>query len=520
MFRVLCVVDKRGSALDRLARGVMPYHKNIDYHVVDVHPKRPDPHQLAKFEGLAQSADVIDYQYYRTADMLRDRYPWLKDIPSILTHNNPYAITERDWNDYQVNVGNNKEITANLRNITSTRVEYIPLVVDPYFWQYNDDYAYHRSVIMVANRIEAKKGVLPVAKACAKLNIPMYLVGAISDANYWKEVMDTGSVHFGQGISDEALREQYYKAGIHVCNSVDNFESGTLPILESIFCGTPVITRNIGHVPDFKTDNNLVINDSTSDDIDHLADLISELLADRKKLDTMRQEAWFSIKDRNFERRAYMYQKLYRELMPEQPVSVIVPVANKPEVTSKCINAILSQNYTNLEIIVVDDGDVKQGETIAALQRTANIPFRYITITESGYNLAKARNLAAIEATSDILVFCDQRIIMEPDAITEFIPQLKPLHWLYGSKGVKKDFVENFSCILRDDFMRFGMFNERITSYGGMSQECRSRARQQGFNTLYIESAKARAEGKSSNRLRKKYEIMEMKNLLFKTNMQ
>ena len=47
MLKVLCVVDKEGTALDRLAKGVAKYHENIDYNVVSVHPKRPDGACLA-----------------------------------------------------------------------------------------------------------------------------------------------------------------------------------------------------------------------------------------------------------------------------------------------------------------------------------------------------------------------------------------------------------------------------------------------------------------------------------------
>lgn len=520
MLRVVCVVDKVGTALDRLAKGVIPYHTNLDYHVVDVHPKKPSFEQLQRFEELARGADIIDYQYFRTAEMLRSRYEWLKDIPSVLTHNNPYSINEQDWNEYTVNIGNNKEIYENLKKITKTRVEYIPLVVDPLFWKFNDDYKFERSVIMVANRIEGKKGILPVAKACKEMGIKMYLVGAISQPDYWQEIIATGVVEFAQEVSDEQLRELYYKAGVHVCNSVDNFESGTLPVLEAMFCGVPVLSRPVGHVPEIKDEGNIVVNHSDSENVDQLTTLLTQMFADKKRLEDQRHEAWFSIKDRNFERRAYMYQKLYREMLGDQPVSVIVPVADRPDVTSKCINAILEQSHPNLEIIVVDDGSEKQRETVEVLQRTCSIPFRYIPLPDPGYNLAKARNVGAIEATSDVLVFCDQRMVLDKNCVEEFLKELKPHRWLYGNKGSKKDFVENISCINREDFFTLGMFNEHITQYGGMSQECRSRARRQGFDTFFVESAKAHPEGKSSNKRRKKYEIMAMKNLLWKAGLQ
>lgn len=514
--KVVAIVDKTGTALDRLAKGVAPYHTNLDYKVIDVHPKRPSPEQLQRIEQECQTADIIDYQYYRTADMLRNRYEWLKAIPSILTHNNPYAIKERDWNDYQVVVGNNKEIYENLKKITATRIEHIPLVVDPHFWSYNEDYKFERSVIMVANRIESKKGILPVALACKKAEVKMYLVGAISDPDYWKQVMDTGVVHFAQQVTDEELRDLYHQAGVHICNSVDNFESGTLPLLEAIFCGVPAISRKVGHVPDFMTEDNIVINDHDNEDVDHLADLITETLNDKKKLEKMRHEAWYSIKDRNFERRAYMYQKLYRELLPGAPVSVIVPIAGKPDVTRTCLNAIANQTHTNIEVIVCDDGEEDQKANVDNFASTVSIPVRYIRLGGEGYNLAKARNLGAIEATSDILIFCDQRMQMDSNCVDEFVKNLKPRYWLYGNKGAQKDFVENLSAVHRDDFMTFGGFNTMITKYGGLSQETRARARRQLLSLEYTVSAKATPQGKSRNKWTKKMDILETKNQLWK----
>lgn len=515
MFKVVAISDKTGTAIDRLCKVVEPYHKNIEYVVIDVHPKRPDATQLARVEQECRTADVIDYQYFRTAEALRSRYDWLKDIPSVLTHNNPYSIKESDWNSYQAVIGNNKSITADLQKITSSRVEHIPIVVDPFFWQFNDNYKFNKSVIMVANRIESKKGILPVALACKKLGIKMQLVGAISQPDYFREIIDTGVVHFAQECTDEELRAMYYEAGVHVCNSIDNFESGTMPILESIYCGVPVITRKIGHVPDF-ADESIVINDHDSEDVDHLVDIIDKLLCDTKKLENMRQQAWYSIKHMNPERRAYMYQKLYRELLDDEPVSVIVPVAGKEEVTRENLTAIANQTYKNVEIIVIDDGEVDQKKNIMDFADTVSIPVRYIRLGGKGYNLAKARNMGVVQATSDILVFADQRMILEPDCIETFVKNIKPNTWLYGNKGVKKEFVENLSCIYRNDFVRFGMFNERINMYGGLSQETRVRARHQGINIEFIENAKATPRGKSSNKRIKKYEIMQMKNLLWK----
>lgn len=535
-FKVVTIVDKVGTALDRLAKGVAPYHDNIEYIVCDVHPKRPDNAQLERFAHAAMDADIIDAQYYRSLYMLRGLFPWLKDKKTILTHNNPYAIEEQAWNDVDMNVGNNEYIYKRLGELTEKPVEHIPITVDSDFWQYNADWQPNHNVLMVANRIESKKGILPVAIACAELNLHFILVGAISDMNYFQSIMDTtGNVEFHEQISDEKLREIYKKSTIHVCNSVDNFESGTMPVLESMFMGVPVMSRLVGHVPELNNGENMVVQDGSPDDVLGIQTKLLQMISDKKGLNDMREKAWQTVKSRNFERRAYQYQKLYRQVMwpDEQSVSIIMPIYDKLDIIRKSLDAVANQSYKNIEVVVADDNLDEFGSNKSLVRdysRFVNFPVRYMNTSQDrgeelllghskDYGLARARNEATIEATGEIIVYCDQRMQMEPNAIEEFVKWLKPKVWVYGDKGGKKEFVENFSCVRRIDVINAGMFCERITRYGGMSQEVRTRFRNQGNRTEYIASAKATPLGKSSNRNRKRSDIIKMKNRLFKMDL-
>lgn len=533
MLKVLCVVDKEGTALDRLAQGVSKYHDNLDYKVLSVHPKRPDPQQLEDFEREARDADIIDWQYFRTAEKLRGMYPWLADKKQILTHNNPYSIEEQDWNGYDMNVGNNDYITERLGKITEKPVEFVPLTVDTDFWTFNPKWEANSNVIMVANRIESKKGILPVAIACAELNLHLILVGAISDMNYFSSIMaTTGNVEFHEQISDEELRQLYYRSTIHVCNSVDNFESGTLPVLEAMLTGVPVLTRNVGHMPDMYNGENMILLEGGSEDVQGIQDKLHEIISSKGlgttskfNLHTLRDRAWQTAKSRSFERRAYMYQKLYRQVMyPDQtPVSVVVPIFDKPEIIRKCLNAIAEQTYKNIEVIIANDGgfDFDSEGLVAEFAKYVSFPVRFVWTSSDQYGLAKARNESTVEATGEVMVYCDQRMIMEPNAIEEFMKWSKPRVWLFGNKGSDKtEFVENFSCIRREDIINAGMFCERITRYGGMSQECRVRFRNQGNRTEYVKSAMATPTGKSSNRNRKREDIIKMKSRLWKMGLE
>lgn len=548
MLKVVAVVDKKRTALDRLARGVTKYHDNLLYFVADVHPKRPDTHQLQYFEAVAEDADIIDWQYFKTAEMLREKYPWLEGKKHILTHNNPYSIFDKDWNNYDLNIGNNQYIYKQLGKITERPTEYVPLTVDTDFWTFNTDWKVsetaeswkrpdktnsgHNSVIMVANRIESKKGILPVAIACAELNLRFTLVGAVSDPNYLYDIKQTGVVDFHEQVSDEELRDLYHKSLIHVCNSVDNFESGTLPMLEAMLCGVPVLTRNVGHVPELNNGENMVILDSDPEDVESITNKLREMISDKKRLTEMRDKGWQTAKSRSHERRAYMYQKLYRQVLHTDsvPVSIVVPVYDKPDIIRKCLNAIANQTYKNIEVIVADDS--LQGESqslVLDFAKFVSIPVRYMNTAEvmvgdvdyvKDYGLARGRNKATIEATGDVIVYCDQRMIMEPDAVAEFVKKLKPRYWLYGNKGSRKEFVENFSCVYRKDVINAGMFCERMDAYGGLSQETRARIRNQGIQTEYVETAKAIPTGKSGNRNQKRQEIIKMKNRLWKMELE
>jgi len=523
--KVVAIVDKTGTALDRLAKGVIPYHDNLDYKVISVHPKRPDQNQLQAIEQECKDADIIDAQYYKSMDMLRERYDWLKKIPTILTHNNPYAIKERDWNDYQIVVANNTVMQGDLSHITSSQLEYIPLTVDHNFWTFNTDWRPKEQVIMVANRIEGKKGIREVAIACAELGLKFVLVGAISDQDYFQGVMSAGNVEFHEQVSDEELKKLYYESKLHVCNSQDNFESGTLPILEAMMCGTPVLTRKVGHVPDLDNGKNMFIYKGDNEDVIALTEVIKDAVSDRSRLEDMRQKAWNTAKTRNFERRAYAYQKLYRSLISDQaPVSIIVPVCDKSEITKQCLDAIAEQTYQNIEVIMVEDGYPFENRHFAE-EYKSKYPIRYIqsyqgTEYDKEYGLARARNKGIIEATGEIIVLCDQRIIMDKNAVQCFVGNLQVRTWVYGTKGVKKEFVENFSAVYREDLIRLGMFNERCDRYGALSQEIRSRAKYAGFQINFLPDAKAVQVGKSSNKYSKKDDITDSKNMLWKMGME
>ena len=161
-----------------------------------------------------------------------------------------------------------------------------------------------------------------------------------------------------------------------------------------------------------------------------------------------------------------------------------------------------------------DSGNPSAEAIINDIRPRTDLPIKYIKFDKDGYSLAEARNRAVIEAQGEILVFCDDRIKMEKNAVEAFVEtQTVPKVWQWGIKdNFEKGFVENFSCVNRSDLIQFGMFNERIDRYGGMTQEIRTRF--EGVNNFLFEvnkKALANSIRRATSKSRRREDIIKAK---------
>ena len=72
-------------------------------------------------------------------------------------------------------------------------------------------------------------------------------------------------------------------------------------------------------------------------------------------------------------------------------VSVIIPVYNSSEYIEECLNSVISQVYTNLEIIVINDGSTDDSlDTILYLQKCDE---RIVVINNKNRGVAYSKNV-------------------------------------------------------------------------------------------------------------------------------
>lgn len=94
-------------------------------------------------------------------------------------------------------------------------------------------------------------------------------------------------------------------------------------------------------------------------------------------------------------------------------ISVVVPVYNVEACLNRCVESLVSQTYTNLEIILVDDGS-KDGSGALCDRWTAHDP-RIKTIHKENGGLSSARNAGIDIAAGDYIGFVDSDDYVELD---------------------------------------------------------------------------------------------------------
>ncbi len=106
----------------------------------------------------------------------------------------------------------------------------------------------------------------------------------------------------------------------------------------------------------------------------------------------------------------------------QQLLSVIVPVYQVEDRINRCLAAIVKQTYSNLEIILVDDGSTDRSPEICDLWKQRDIRIRVIHQENRG--LAGARDTGLDAATGAYISFIDSDDWVEPDFLETMLQKL------------------------------------------------------------------------------------------------
>jgi glycosyltransferase involved in cell wall biosynthesis len=94
-------------------------------------------------------------------------------------------------------------------------------------------------------------------------------------------------------------------------------------------------------------------------------------------------------------------------------ISVIIPLYNKEKIVDKCINAVLSQDYSDFELIIVDDGSTDESANIVSKFKDKRIRF----FSKINGGVSDARNFGVQQAQTDNIFFLDADDIVMPNCL-------------------------------------------------------------------------------------------------------
>ncbi len=104
-------------------------------------------------------------------------------------------------------------------------------------------------------------------------------------------------------------------------------------------------------------------------------------------------------------------------------VSVIVPVYNARESLLNCVSSICKQTYSNLEIILVDDGS--DDGSYSLCKQLSNEDKRIISLHQSNQGVSSARNIGLRSMHGDYIMFVDADDYLKEDACERLLYEIK-----------------------------------------------------------------------------------------------
>lgn len=122
-------------------------------------------------------------------------------------------------------------------------------------------------------------------------------------------------------------------------------------------------------------------------------------------------------------------------------ISVIIPVYNVERYLEECLNSIQHQSYTNIEVILVNDGSTDHSKTIC--KRYCEEDSRFLLINQKNQGQSVARNVGVAASKGEFIAFVDSDDIIQKNYLEKLMQ--------YMTEEV--DIVESNFTVSKKDFL-------------------------------------------------------------------
>lgn len=154
-------------------------------------------------------------------------------------------------------------------------------------------------------------------------------------------------------------------------------------------------------------------------------------------------------------------------------VSIIVPVYNAEHTIGRCIESILNQEYTDFELLLVDDGSTDNSGVICDAYAARDS--RVQTFHKKNTGVSATRNFALEQAKGTYLQFLDSDDWITPDATSSLVRTMESgpcdmvisdFYRVVGERVSQKGDIDEDGMMTREDFAACMMENPADFYYG------------------------------------------------------
>jgi glycosyltransferase involved in cell wall biosynthesis len=185
-----------------------------------------------------------------------------------------------------------RDIAADF-GVAPERIEVIPLGVEPEVFRHYQDVRVPGRIVAMASADTPMKGIATLLEAFAKLRtereVELLLISRPKPGGPTERLLESLSikdaVRFVSGLSDTDLAGVVGSAEIACVPSL--YEGFSLPTVEAMACGTPLVVSRAGAIPEVVGDDGVCADLVTPGDAEELAHALGALLDDPERRQRM-----------------------------------------------------------------------------------------------------------------------------------------------------------------------------------------------------------------------------------------
>ena len=154
-------------------------------------------------------------------------------------------------------------------------------------------------------------------------------------------------------------------------------------------------------------------------------------------------------------------------------ISVIIPFYNQENYFEECLNSVIHQTYSNLEIIIINDGSDKKYDEVLTKFQSKHLD-KIKIFSQENKGVSAARNLGILQSKGEYIAFIDSDDVWLPNKLEYQINIIKKK---------KIDFIHGSYLIINEDSSFVGKFIAKSLNYKDLIKSCDI-----GLSTVLIKS--------------------------------